>query len=148
MESKQCEICNSLQAEDEVIVLLSKKIPKTSLTKLVTIPCCHNCKALLSSQEKRARKTRWIIFFVSLVILSVSAVICSTFGIIESLSACLGLSAVASFFMAHIVYSLFIRSKHERIERQECEAAGIQHIGDHPAVQGYFRQGYRIHNRY
>ena len=148
MESKLCEICNSLQADDEIIVILSKKIPKTSLTKLVLIPCCHNCKTLVSSQGKRVRKARWIIFFVSLVLLSVSAVICSTFGIIESLPVWLGISAVVSFFVAHIVYSLFIRSKHERIERQECEADGVQYIGDHPEVQGYLRQGYRIHNRY
>lgn len=148
MESKLCEICNSSPVNDEVQIVLYKKIAKAPLFKLVTIPCCHNCKAILSSQEKRARKTRWICFFVSLVILSVSAVICYKFGMIESLPAWLGLSAVASFFVAHIVYSLFIRSKHERIERQECEAAGIQYIGDHPEVQGYLRQGYRVHNRY
>lgn len=48
------------------------------------------------------------------------------------------------YFSSDVVYSLFFSSRHEKIERQECEAAGMQYIGDYPEVQKYRWQGYRI----
>lgn len=148
MEIKQCQICNKSEADDEVRIILSKKFAKTSLVKVVSIPCCHKCKVLLSSLEKRVKRTRWMCFLVSLVLLSVAAVICVKYGVLESLSTWLGVSAVASFFIAHGVFALFFRGRYERIERQECQDAGMKYIGDYPEVQKFLIQRYRIQHKF
>lgn len=148
MESKQCQICNTSSADDQVQIMLTKKIPKTSLFKVVSIPCCHNCKELISRQNKRVWKAKWTIFFISLFILTGAVFVYYNSGEIEDMLVLwLVFSALCACAITEFVYSLFFSSRHEKIERQECEAAGMQYIGDLPEVQEYRRQGYRIQHK-
>lgn len=147
IDAKQCQICNMSSADDEVQIVLTKKIPKASLFKVVSIPCCHNCKELISKQNKRVRKVRWAIFFISLFILVGTVLVFYMTGNTDMLVFWLVFSALCALALSEFVYSLFFSSRHEKIERQECEAAGMQYIGDLPEVQEYRRQGYRIQQK-
>lgn len=147
METKQCQICNSTSADDEVQIMLTKKIPKTTRFKEVSIPCCHNCKELISRQNKRVQKVRWAIFFISLFILIGTVLVFYLTGNTDMLVLWLVLSVIGTCALSESVYSLFFSSRHEKIERQECEAAGMQYIGDYPEVQRYKWQGYRVQQK-
>lgn len=147
IEINQCQICNSSSADDEVQIVFTKKIPKTSLFKVVSIPCCHNCKELISRQNKRVWKVRWTIFFIFLVILVGTVLVFYMTGNTDMLVLWLVFSALCACALTEFVYSLFFSSRHEKIERQECEVAGMQYIGDLPEVQRYLRQGYKIQQK-
>lgn len=144
IEIKQCQICNSTSADDEVQIMLTKKIAKTTRFKEVSIPCCHNCKELISRQNKRVWKVRWTIFFIFLVILVGTVLVFYMTSNTDMLVLWLVFSALCALALSEFVYSLFFSSRHEKIERQECEAAEMQYIGDLPEVQEYLRKGYRI----
>lgn len=144
MENKQCQICNMYAADDEVQIMLTKKIAKTTRFKEVSIPCCQNCKELISRQNKRVRKVRWTIFFISLFILVGTVLALYMTSNIGMLPLWLFFSALGACLLTEIMYSLFFSARYEKIERQECEAAGMQYIGDWPEVQEYLRKGYRI----
>ncbi|MCQ2075485.1 MAG: hypothetical protein MJZ20_00395 [Bacteroidaceae bacterium] len=146
MENKQCQICNTSSADDEMRIILSKKVLKTSLVKVVSMPCCHSCKDFISRQNKRVRKVRCAIFFISLFILVGVALVSYKTGNTDMLILWLIFSVLGACALTEFVYSLFLYAKYEKIERQECEAAGMQYIGDYPEVQKYRWQGYRIMN--
>lgn len=148
MKSKLCKICNTSSANDEVQILLSKKIPKTSLVKVVSIQCCHNCKEFVSRQNKRVWKAKWTIFFISLVFLAGIVLFVYLTGNMDMLALWSVFSALGASVLTDIVYSFFFSVRYEKIERQECDAAGMQYIGDFPEIQEYLARGYRIKSMY
>lgn len=147
IDAKQCQICNTSSADDEVQIVLTKKIAKITRFKEVSIPCCQNCKELISRQNKRVRKVRWAIFFISLFILVGTVLALYMTSNMDMLVLWLVFSALCALALSEFVYSLFFSSRHEKIERQECEAAGMQYIGDYPEVQRYKWQGYRVQQK-
>lgn len=147
IDAKHCQICNTSSADDEVQIMLTKKIAKTSLFKEVSIPCCHNCKKLISRQNKRVWKVRRTLFFIFLVILVGTVLVFYMTGNTDMLVLWLVISALCACVLTEFVYSLFFSSRHEKIERQECEAAGMQYIGDLPEVREYLMRGYRIQHK-
>ena len=130
--------------DDDVIVILSKKIPKTSLVKVVSIPCCHNCKAFVSKQNKRVWKAKWTICIISLVILIGTVFVFYMKGNMDMLPLWLVYSVLGACMLTEFVHSLFLSARYEKIERQECTATGMQYIGDYPEVQEYLKKGYGI----